>query len=792
MSLLRVDRVALRGAAGLSLVAGLLTGAAGLAQTAAEPVVYYDATPLLKLDLADPAVRRRFWDECHLLFALQGLANRESPRLFVRFLAEPDDFWWGEMTRSGGWLAGRAVERLDSLEALLPRFAGVHRGAVVWDERVPATSNLASTIAGCDDLLPLRYAPEAGSLYTRLTGSPTGLPVKVRLLADDGASLFTGQGRIPGTALPSTGSPKGDAYVWLIEHYVKTGRANPHRLGYYLDAFWLRCWDQSAPANHTLSNHDYVIAHRGVLFDLGVWDDEACVDEPGQAPGADVMVLKRLLRAAWDRFAGDGVIHVAGFVPWAFKYTTFKSRQWSAGGRHAEVPTEWRYAEILSCFNAYMDADALGLSAMANASFYQHFPLAPAYPQQPQPTRERLIERGILDPDGRIPRAGFVAHYVGDYDSAAWLYRELPRHGRDPARGRVPLSWAFNPNLAERFPLGMAWARERATTNDWFIAGDSGAGYLNPGYLTPPRPHSGLPSGLAAWERHCASFYRRWDLAVTGFVIDGFARGLSPEALEAYARFSPGGIVAQKIPRQGVHGQMPFLRMATDLPDEPAEAARTMHGLVAGPKPRFAVCRSILRTPGWYARVSEELRRVADSEVRVLDLPALLWLVREYEGDRAAYVDARFRDARSVQARPGATEGLEPIHVEDGPLTVVETNGVACWEIVPAGAARYLYFAVDDAFGRTLERGCRVTCEFLDRGEGELGLEYDSTDPTAPLDGAYKAAPPVTRRHDSGAWREQTWVLTHARFAGRQNGGADLRLYANGSALRVRNVRLEK
>ena len=37
--------------------------------------------------------------------------------------------------------------------------------------------------------------------------------------------------------------------------------------------------------------------------------------------------------------------------------------------------------------------------------------------------------------------------------------------------------------------------------NDWFVAGDSGAGYLNPGNLTPPRAHSGLSSGLAAWER---------------------------------------------------------------------------------------------------------------------------------------------------------------------------------------------------------------------------------------------------------------------------------------------------
>ncbi len=596
----------------------------------AEPVVSYDATALFKLNLANETQRRRFWDESQLLFALQGLVNRDAPRLFVRYVAAPDDFWWGEMTRPGGWLVDRRIEKIDSLEALLKRFRNAYRGVVVWDERVPATSNLASTIAGCDQLLPVRYDPRPESLYAWVTGVlGEGIP-KVRLLASDGEPLFTGKGTIPGTELSSTGSAKCDAYHWLIEHYLRTGRANPHRLGYYLDAYWLKCWNVSDPVNATLCNHDYVIAQRGVLFDLGLWQDEAPVDDPHQPHGTDEATLKALLRAAWDRFQGDGVMHVAGFVPWAYKYTSFRSATATAGGSHAEVPTEWRYAEILSCFNAYMDADALGLGAMANASFYQHYPLEPVYAQAAKPSREALVARGILSQDGLIPRRAFVAHYVGDYDSAAWLYRELPRLWRDPARGSVPLAWAFNPNLAERFPLGMAWARRHATTNDCFVAGDSGAGYLNPGYLTPPRPHSGLPSGLAAWERHCSEWYRRWDLDVTGFIIDGYARGLSPEALDAYARFSPGGIVAQKIPPLGMHGPMPFLRMATDLSGDPAQAAEAMARLCDGSKPGFVVCRSILQSPTWYGRVSERLQTM-HPEIQVVDLPSLLWLAKEHQ-----------------------------------------------------------------------------------------------------------------------------------------------------------------
>lgn len=600
------------------------------------PVVLFDASYLLERDLNDPQQRRSVWDETHLLASLQGLVNRDRPRLFLRYLRGPDDFWWRQMTAAGGWLSGRPVQRVATLEELLQIFRSDYDGAVVWDERVPATSNLASTIAGCDRLLCLRYDVSDDSLYRQLVAPRGGLEVKVRLLNADDSPRFTAQGTIPGTALPSTGSAKCDAYLWLIEEYVKPGKVNAQRLGYYLDGHWLQSYQAAGPDHHTLTNHDFLVARRGLVFDLNVWDDEACVDDPQQAPGTDARTLRTLLRAAYDQVGRKQMIHVAGFVPWAYKYTTHASGAWQAKGTHEPVPTEWKYAEILSCFNAFMDADAIGLGAMANASFYQHYPLAERYPQNPRPTRESLTVRGILDAEGKIRPRRYVAHYVGDYDSAAWLYQQAPRMWTDPARGKTPLSWAFNPNLCERFPLGMAWTRATRTDNDFFVAGDSGAGYLNPGLLSPPRWHSDLPSGMAVWERHCRRFYEQWDLSLTGFIIDGFGPGLSAEGLDAYARFSPDGIVPQKIPRQGVHQGMPYVRMGADLPASPAAAARILGQSAGESLPQFAVCRSILQTPSWYLQVSEELAGLAGDQVQVVDLYTLMWLVREYETERQA------------------------------------------------------------------------------------------------------------------------------------------------------------
>jgi hypothetical protein len=755
---------------------------------ASEPIVYFDQTPLFALDLKDEAQRRRFWDETHLAVSLQGLVNRAGPRLFIRYLKEPDDFWWEQMIQPGGWMAGRPVVRVQTIAELLEHFRSFYQGAVVWDERVPATSNLGSTIAGCDDLLVLRHDEREGSLYRQLVHGRKPLAVKVRLLREDGRPLFTGTGQIPGTALTSTGSAKNDAYRWLVEHYLKTGRANPQRMGYYLDGCWLKSWRAAGRENHTLSNHDFVIARRGVLFDLNVWDDEPCVDDPQQKPGIDAATLKHLLRTAYDRFSGDGVIHVAGFVPWAYKYTDHQG----AGGKHEAVPTEWRYAEILSCFNAFMDADALGLGAMANASFYQHYPLAAKYAQNPKPTRARLQAAGVLDAQGRIAPRAYVAHYVGDYDAAAWLYRMLPKMWLDPARGTTPLSWAFNPNLSERFPLGMAWARERRTTNDWFVAGDSGAGYLNPGNLTPPRAHSGLPSGLAAWERHSRRFFEQWDISLTGFVIDGFAPGLSPEGLDAYARFSPDGIVAQQIPRQGVHRGMPYLRMKTDLSGAPAEAARAIHGFSQGAAPRFIACRSILQTPTWYAGVERELQKLAGDSVKIVDLHALLWLVREYETNPSARPVSLYARATEVTARPNQAKGLTPVPAGDGPFTVVEQGGTPCWRVAKHQPPRYFYLDVDDAFPIPAGAALEIVLEYLDAGAGRLVLEYDSADPRAALSGAYKAHGQELRRTGTGEWRTARFRITDAKFTGRQNGEADFRFYNGGDDLLIRALTVRR
>jgi len=592
----------------------------------------YDLTYTLKLDRGDPSERRRIWDHAHFVSSLQGIVNRERPCLYVYFIggedARIDRYWLGGLREPGEWLADCRLEEIPDLDALVRRFGKDMDGLVVYDENVPATSNVASTIAGVENLACVRYDRDPDSLFHLLTSDPSGpkLPVKVWLINQDGTSIFTGKGTIPGSGTPSTGSAKCDAYIWAKERYLDTGKCNPAKMGYYIDAYWLQKPDGYIP-NHTLSNHDYFIANKGFFFDLSPWDDETPVDDPNQPLGTDAETFQAIMRSAWERTQGRTMIHLGGFVPWDKKYTDL------AGGKHEGVPSEWRMVEIASCFNAYIDADALGIGCMANASVFQHYPLEERYPQK-LPTVEDLKAKGFITEDGRVAPKSYVTIYIGDYDSAAWLYQRIPDLWDDPARGSIPLGWAFNPNLADRFAPGMAYTRKTKSENDFFVAGDSGAGYVNPGHLQVPRRFSGLPSGIETWAEHCRSYYRQWDLSVTGFIIDGYAPPMSDEVKDAYTTFSPNGIAAQKIERWGVHKGMPFLRMDLDLGGTPEQSAEVVLSRIGEKKPEFFIFRTILWSPAKHKSLFDLIRNSKKGkDVEIVDPYTLFQLIGHCAGN---------------------------------------------------------------------------------------------------------------------------------------------------------------
>lgn len=579
------------------------------------------------------------WDEMHALSTLQGIVNRTTATLYIDYVSENgkniDKYWWDIYSKPGEWLSGVNVETFNTPLEVITAYKGKVKGVVVYDPAVASTSNVASSVAGIEDLIAIRYNPEAGSLYSKVVKAGL-LPVKVWLVNEDGTTKFTGTGTIPGTALPSTGSAKCDAYYWFIENYIKTGKCDTNWAGYYIDQFWLGCPLNVKGDLHCLTNHDFFVSKRGFFFDLCPWGDSVN-DEPGQPAGTDLQTMRDLMMAAYQSRDPESICYVGGFPSWAHKYTN------AQGGSRDAVATEWEFTRILSQYNACIDADAINNGALANASFWQHFPLKAEYPQ-PWVTRESLKERGLLKEDGTVnldEDREYYIFYAGDWDAASWIYQQAFNVWDDPQRGSIPLMWPIGPALSLRSPQVLHYFYTTASANDYFVAADNGAGYLNPGELQEPR-QSGLPSGINAWKKHCTKFYKQWGMTVTGFIIDGFSSGMSEEGLDAYASFSPNGIVLQRASTAiTLHKGMPVLKAnPNDLNKDNSavtEAARLAENIRQEREStgqRFHWCRVVLAKPSWYKTVVETLSSSHPNYI-LLDAPSFFELVRISEETRA-------------------------------------------------------------------------------------------------------------------------------------------------------------
>ena len=577
-----------------------------------EPIVFLDLSQYRNTNARSSAELIALWETMHMTATLQGIVNREKPRLYIRYVenegVDIDQWWWDRIVGSGKWLAGASVIEMSDPLVALEYFKDSIGGLVVYDMAVPSTSSVASMVAGAEDLIAVRYSAAAGSLYQKLIAA--GYPAKVWLLNENGTSRFTS---------------KTEPYRWAIDNYLKKGKCTGEYAAYYPDCFWLRHAGELPLNHHQLTNHDFFVSKRSFFFDLSPWSDESATDAPDESVGADREMLKEILSEIYSINGGRTFCHIGGFPCWAIKYTNYGK----TGGLHGPVETEWEYARLISSYNAFKDADAISYGALANASFWQHFPLQEEY-QQSWVTREELKQRGYLDQNGKVNRnLKYILFYVGDYDAAAWIYQMMPKLWEDPARGTVPLMWCINPTLARRAPMVMDYLRRSAYGADYFAAGDNGAGYLNPGELETPREISGLPSGVTAWAEHNKPFYKQWGLSVTGFIIDGYARQMSKNLLKAYASFSPNGIVPQKTSSSAllVDG-MPVMRSGMEISGSPGEAAKlVLDNLWQHSSVPFYWFRTILQTPSWHASVKQQIES-ANPDAVWLDAPSYFELLR--------------------------------------------------------------------------------------------------------------------------------------------------------------------
>lgn len=604
-------------------LAGALSGLGTV--RAAPTILVYDLTGTTSLPDGDRYDRR------HAAICIQGLANRDAPRVFLKFNGW-DSTWLNRLRESGGLCEGWSVQNVSSLEELL-QAAMVHvpiNGVVLYDadpyRGVISTSLAATTAAGAESAIALRKDLAPGSLYQQWVNDPQGprLPVVLDL-----TGKFTGSGTIWQSTTPSTGSAKCDAYIWAKERYLDAGLLDPTVLMYNMDLWGLKLND-SAHLETQVSNLDYAVSRKGFCFELSPWGDEVPNDDPTQPIGADRETFRAILDACNSRTNRQRMIQLCGFTNWAYKYTDH------VGGSHGAVATEWETVSLISSYNAYMEADALGLNYLSNASFYHG--LLPAiqqrrYVQNPPPSYDEMVDRGLINGHGAVPDGNYVMIGMGDYDQASWtLYWLAIDTFSDGARGQVDCTWGVNPNAVDRAGVAMDYMYRHKTDRDYFIAWDSGAGYVNPLNQYGSRWPSGYPSIVPVWIDHCRDYYRQFDYSISGWLLNGSA-ALGVTDYANYAPISGDGL--------GAHVAWPSGPLLADGIPVKAET----HGSPAinyGNGVHFAWYREVLKSPSWVKSLEQSYSYTGNNH-RFLDAYTFYYLMRHYlDGDndyRATWVD---------------------------------------------------------------------------------------------------------------------------------------------------------
>jgi hypothetical protein len=178
----------------------------------------------------------------------------------------------------------------------------------------------------------------------------------------------------------------------------------------------------------------------------------------------------------------------------------------------------------------------------------------------------------------------------------------------------------------------------------------------------------------------------------------------------------------------------------------------------------------------------ERLRRAEDAGPPIM----LRWPEPRALPDLSWGGEAKGVDEIGVDYATNTRRGLREITCGDGALRVA--GGALQPLPVAAGLGSHLYFQVSDHFAHDGEGDFELTVR---RTPTPIRVEFDSCDASATLGGAYTECRPAQVQAD-GELVVETYRLVRARFANRQNGGADFRFVLHERTASIRELKLRR
>jgi hypothetical protein len=399
----------------------------------------------------------------------------------------------------------------------------------------------------------------------------------------------------------------------------------------------------------------------------------------------------------------------------------------------------------------------------ANGSFWSSFPNK-TYTQRPG----KIV---ALEP-GKI----YTSIMWSDGDNLEFDQNPLYKFWNDPARGKVPVATALSPALQELNSPLLDWYYSNMTENDELMAGPTGFQFI---YIRD------FNSDLfPAW----CELNRTW-CAGAGFRTARIWLAPNPSAkYTAYMKTCGlDGVIGEGWSIEA--GLPPKL----GDPHGAANEAEVFNQLAAikpnEKKPLFVNLTCIVG--GFYqgGRGYSAIKRQIDRLEKAYPGRFVFLLPK----DQFATIRANYNtNTPQIEGRPHASERLTPLSSGDGAFTIVERDGKNYWLLPKRSPPNYFYLDADDHFLVQSKETLEIELEYLNSGAGEVILQYDSTDSGLPYAGTYKLCPSSIRCTNNGQWQTARFSVSDARFAGRQNNGADFRFYNGGDDLLIRAVRVRR
>ncbi|MBQ7338309.1 MAG: hypothetical protein IJW40_07640 [Clostridia bacterium] len=376
---------------------------------------------------------------------------------------------------------------------------------VIWDTAVPATVNVATTIAGVENGIVMTYEQ-----YEKTKAS---LPDTVKTV--DLRNKFDGS---------ETGSAKNDAYRWAIREYLETGRCTTAYMCSFEDAYYAR---ERGGIRYTVCR-DAAVYYGAFVFDLSVWADEVPKDDRTQRMGLDLETYELILSTMQKVRGNDSLTEIMGFFPSEKYCLNGNDETWES--KYYGTQFEWDAARIFTPYGCYWNPVT---EYACNVTFHNAYELATPL-QQNRPTEQITLDRD----ENKV----YLLLCMGDYDSTGSLYTKMLLNWNNEERGTIPLAWSFNPNLIKHYPDIVEYFYETATENDYFVSNVGAAGWYTP---------SRVPSDQ--WEvvaAHHTKYFEMTDISVAPDIWD--YQTLSPMAekyITSFATTGAGTLVSNQLNR---------------------------------------------------------------------------------------------------------------------------------------------------------------------------------------------------------------------------------------------------